>query len=73
MKQDLALRVDAAGNENGGVDAGLLAQQRRILRHGDGVQIDQTEDALIFALQGYPVLYRAKVVAEMRDAGGLDA
>jgi hypothetical protein len=73
VEQDLVHRVDAAGNEDGGIDAGLLAQLGRILGHGDGVQIDQAEDALIFALQGYPILDRAKIIAEMGDAGGLDA
>src|SRR3546814_5945029 len=49
------------------------AQLGRVLPDGDGVQIDDTVDALEFVLQGHPVADRPEIVAEMQVAGGLDA
>ena len=44
-----------------------------ILPFGDRVQIDHAIDALVAVLQRDPVAQRAEVVAEMGDAGRLDA
>ena len=46
---------------------------RRVVRLGDGVQVDRAPDALMVVLQRDPVADRAEIVAEMRYAGRLDA
>ena len=67
----------------GGVDPGcdigsgqftdIAAQLCRVLRYRYGVQIDDTEDAVIVPLQGHPVPQRAEVIAKVQAVGWLHA
>ena len=66
-------RIDAAGQQHRRHLARLLRQLLRVLPLGDRVQIDDAVDAVVTVLQRHPVAQRAEVVAEMGDAGGLDA
>ena len=70
--------VLCVGVEPGGEEArrdlvGLGAQRRRLLRHGDRVQVDDAVDRLVLALQPHPVADRAEIVAEVQIAARLDA
>ena len=51
----------------------LGAQLLRLLIDGDGVQIDDAEDALVVVLDLDPVLQRAQIIADVQIAGRLDA
>ena len=53
------------------VDA--AAQGGGILRHGDGVQINDAEHALGFILHAHPVADGAQIIAQVQIAGGLNA
>ncbi len=53
--------------------ADRLLQLRRVLPHGDGVQIDDAIDALVRLLHLDPLQHGAEVVAEMEAARGLHA
>src|SRR5262245_24749773 len=53
--------------------ARLRVQQLRVLRLGQRMQIDDTEDAVEILLQLHPVADGAEIVAEMQVTGGLDA
>src|SRR5207237_5256215 len=46
---------------------------QRILRLCQGMQVDDTEDAVEVALQRHPIADGAEIVAEMQIAGRLDA
>ena len=52
---------------------GLLAQLGRLLPHGDGVQVGDHVEAIVFILEQLPVAHRADIVAQCGGAGGLDA
>ena len=73
VEQDVAVGIDAAGDQGGGEVAGLPGQRLRVLKLGDGMQVDHAVQALVVALQRHPVAHGAQVVAELRDTGGLDA
>src|SRR5260370_1220933 len=49
------------------------AQRRGILGHGDGVQIDDTEDVVELVLIDYEVAHGAQIVAQMDGARGVNA
>ena len=51
----------------------LTAQLVGILRKRDGVQVHDAVDVLVDILLVHPVADRAEIVADVRDAGGLDA
>ena len=53
--------------------AGLAAQGRGLLAHGQRVQVGHHVKALVFLLQRAPVAHRPHVVAQGKGAGGLDA
>ena len=68
-----ALRVHATGEERRGEPADADAQLGGILRERDGVQIHDAIDVLVDILLVHPVADSAEIVADVRDAGGLDA
>src|SRR5207245_3255284 len=49
-----------------------LPQGRHVVRLGDGVQIHDTEQALVLVLQPDPVLHRPEIVADVQLARGLN-
>src|SRR6185312_6663450 len=73
VEDDVLARVDAGGEVAGGDLARLMLQLLRILPDGDGVLVDDAEDAVEAVLQLHPVADGAEIVAEMEIVGGLDA
>ena len=73
QEQDVLPRIDAAGQQDRRHLARLPRQLLRVLPLGDRVQVDHAIEALVFVLQRHPVADGAEIVAEMRDAGRLDA
>ena len=63
----------AAGDEGRRDLARVVAQRQRVLRHGDGVQIDDAVEAVVGLLQLDEFDDRAEIVAKMQIAGGLHA
>ena len=72
-KEQAHLGVDAGGQQHGGGLAGLTAQGRGLLAHGQRVQVSHHVKALEILLQAAPVAHRADVVAQGEGARGLDA
>ena len=64
------LGVDARGDVLRGRAAGALAQLGRLLRHGDGVQVDDAEDRVVGGLHVAPLQQGTGVVAEVQAGGG---
>ncbi len=73
VEDDAFFRVDPRRQIGGGDLAGVGAQLFRVLRQGQGVQIDDAEDAVVVVLQRHPVADRAEIIAEVQIAGGLHA
>ena len=71
-EEDTLLRVNAAGEKQGVRLQRVFAEFRRILPYRDGVQIRQRENAVIFVLQGDPVLESAEIIAQGDGAARLD-
>ena len=71
-KQGVLLRVQAAGDVLGQLGHGAPAQLRRVLTHGDAVQVRHEVVAVKLIRQGRPVLHRAQIVAQVQVAGGLN-
>ena len=70
--------VEAVGSiPTAEIDAGQLPglgrQDLGDLRHCDGVQIDDAEEALVLTLQRHPVAQRAEIISQMNVAGWLGA
>ena len=72
VEQDRTLGGDARGNQACRDLAGALAKLLRVLRHGDGMQVDDAVDGFKIILQRHPVPDRTKIVAEMQIACRLD-
>lgn len=72
-KEDALFRVDSASHAKGIGFNRAAAKLRRILSKGDCVHIYDRIDAVIVVLKRTPVLYRTEVVAESKNAGGLDS
>ena len=73
IEDDAALGVDAGGDVGGGDLARVASQNLRVLRQGQGVQVDDAEDALELLLLGHPVAQGTQIVAQMQLAGRLHA
>jgi hypothetical protein len=80
MARDLALIEDDvpggidAGSDEGGRDlARVVLEFVGVLKHGDGVEIDDAVEALMIGLERHELGDGAEIVAEMKIAGGLDA
>ncbi len=72
-EQNVLLRVDAHGQQQGGQLTGAAAQVGRHLAHGQAVQVGHHVQAVIVRLQQCPVAHRADIVAQSGRAGGLNA
>ena len=72
-EQNVLLRVDAHGQQQGGQLTGAAAQVGRHLAHGQAMQVGHHVQAVIVRLQQCPVAHRADIVAQGGRAGGLDA
>ena len=72
-EKGVLLRVDAAGDVLRKLLKGAAAKLRRVLTHGERVQIGHKVVAVKFVGSRSPVLDRTEVVAEMQVAGGLNA
>ena len=73
VEDDVLLGVDPAGDEGRRDLARVVAQRQRVLRHGDGVQIDDAIEAVMGLLQLDEFDDGAEIVAKMQIAGGLHA
>ena len=67
------LRIDAGREKKRGCLQNLHLQFRRRLIDSNGVQIDDSEDALIVVLYANPALQRSEIVADVQISGGLNA
>ena len=67
------LGLDPARQIDGRQAQGVLPESRRILRDGDGVQVDDAKDVVVLVLVPDPVPERTQVVAEVKAAARLDA
>ena len=67
VEDDAVLGVDPGGDIGGGDLAGRGAQLGRVLRHGQRVQVDDAEDALVIMLQRDPVADRAEIIADRKS------
>ncbi len=73
VEDDVALGVDAGGQHRGGDVPGVGFQLFRVLPDGDGVQVDDAEQAFVIVLQPHPVANGAQVIAEMQITRRLHA
>ena len=73
VEDDTVLRVDPRRKQPGARLASVRRELRRVLRHGDRVQIDDAIDAVVTALQPRPIADRAEIVSEMQIARRLHA
>jgi hypothetical protein len=71
IEDDVALRIDAGGDESGGNLARAGGEFGWILPHCDRVQIDDAIDAVEVVLQMDEVADRAEIVAEVQVSRGL--
>ena len=67
QEQHVPPRVDAAGQQRRGHLPGLARQRLRLLPDGDGVQIDDAEDAVMVVLQRHPIADRAEIIAKRAE------
>ena len=67
------LWIDADRQQHPGQFLDLGAQLLRLLVNRDRVQIHDTVDTVVVILDLGPVLQRAKIISDVRAAGGLDA
>jgi hypothetical protein len=67
------VRVEADRVERGRQLERLLADDPRLLGHGQGVEVDDPVEGVAGVLPDDPVPQRTQVVAEVDLAGGLDA
>src|SRR5712691_5280770 len=72
-EHDAPLRVESRGQEADRHVERALPQGRHVVRLGDGVQVHDTEQALVLVLQPDPVLHRTEIVADVQLARGLNA
>ncbi len=73
VEDDAGLGIDPRREIAGGHAPRVLAQLRGIVRHGDRVHVDHAEDGLEVFLHADPVADRAEIIAEMGNAGRLNA
>ena len=73
VEQDRAPRRNAGGNQACCHLARTLAKLLWILRHGNGMQIDNTIDRFKAVLKRHPVADGPKIIAKVKVAGRLDS
>ena len=72
-EQDAALGVEARCDEPGGdIECGH-AENGRILRNGECVEVDHAEDRVVLVEAGDPIDDRSEQIAQVEIAGWLDA
>ena len=71
-EQHALFGVDAAGEEERGKPESIFTQRRRLLPHGDGVQIRDRIDAVVFVLQFREITDGADIVAYRDRAARLN-
>ena len=73
VEQDRAFRRNAGRDQACRDLARALAKLLRVLRHGDGVKIDDAVNRLKTVLKRHPVADRPEIIAKMEIASRLDA
>jgi len=73
VEEDRPVRIDSGGDQRRHHLAAIGGQFRRVIVHGNGVQIGKEEQAFALVLHLHPVLDRAQIIAEMEITRGLDA
>ena len=73
IENNMPVRVDARGNKCGGNFARIVAQFGRVLKHGNGVQIDHAIEAWMRILQGHEIFNRAQIIAQMQVSRRLNS
>ena len=73
-EQHCLLGIEAGGEPVDDHVVDVVLERRGVLVvRGEGVQVGDDEEAVVFVLQAYPVLQRTVVVAEVQGAGGAHA
>ena len=72
-KNGILLRIQTAGDISRDLGQGPFAQGRRVLAHGDGMQVGHEPVTVELIRQLRPVLDRTQIIAQMQLAAGLDA
>ncbi len=72
-EKDRAFRVNAGRQEQAGDLADPRLQLLGVLLDGDGVEINDAEDIVVFLLTGHPVFDGSQVVADHEGARRLNA
>ena len=65
VEHDVSRRIDTRCDESGRHFTDVRLQELRVLRHRDGVQIDDAVDALVRLLQRHELCDRAEVISKM--------
>ncbi len=73
IEDDMALGVDARGDEGRRHLAGVLGKLVGVLEHGDGVEVDHAIKAVMLGLERHELGDGAEIIAEMQIAGRLHA
>ena len=73
IEDDVAVGVDARGDEGRGHLVRVVGELVGVLEHGDGVEIDHAIKAVMLGLQRHEFGDGAEIVAEMQIARGLHA
>ena len=73
VKDNMVFRVDPGGNKSGRHFTRIGGQFLRVLKHGNGVQIDHAIKTFMAVLQGDKIANGAQIIAEMQIAGRLYA
>src|SRR6476620_9969363 len=71
VEENALLRVEPGGDVGRGHFADRVAQLGRVLPYGDGVQIDDAEDAIVRLLHLDPLHHGAQIIAQVQGAGRL--
>ena len=77
VEQDRTIRIDTTGDQRSGHFQRGRVQVGRYMRHGNGMQVGQKEQALAAFRHGvlhvHPIADRPEVIAKVEIASGLDA
>ena len=65
VEHDVPGGINARGDERRGHLAGVAGELVRVLKHGDGVQIDDAIEAIMLGLQRHELGDGAEIIAEM--------
>ena len=73
VEHDVSGGIDARGDEGRRHLAGVVLELVRVLKHGDGVEVDHAVKAIVLGLKRHEARDGAEIIAEMQIAGGLNA